>query len=83
MLETKTCESYAIISCMLGKAILMMLDYSYSMQSNVILAAITAAAIAQHYKKDYAVLAFNSGVCILKDIDETAGPEKGLRRLFA
>lgn len=65
------------------KAIVMMLDYSYSMQSNVILAAITAAAIAQHFKKDYAVLAFNSGVCILKDVDEPAGPEKVLKRLFA
>lgn len=65
------------------KAIVMMLDYSYSMQSNVILAAITAAAIAQHFKKDYAILAFNSGVCILKDIDESAGPEKVVKRLFA
>ena len=60
-----------------------MLDYSYSMQSNLILAAITAAAIAQHFKKDYAVLAFNSGVCILKEVDEVAGPETVLERLFA
>jgi MoxR-like ATPase len=65
------------------KAIVLMLDYSYSMQSNVILAGIIAAAIAQHFKKDYAVLAFNSGVCILKAIEESAGPEKVLRRLFA
>jgi MoxR-like ATPase len=65
------------------KAIVMMLDYSYSMQSNVILSAITAAAIAQHFKKDYAVLAFNSGVCILKDVNEPAGPAKVLKRLFA
>ena len=65
------------------KAIVLMLDYSYSMQSNVILAAIIAAAIAQHFKNDYAILAFNNGVCILKDVDETAGPEKVLRRLFA
>ena len=65
------------------KAVVMMLDYSYSMQSNIILAAIIAAAIAQHFKKDYAVLAFNSGVCILKEVDEPAGPEKVLERLFA
>jgi hypothetical protein len=65
------------------KAIVLMLDYSYSMQSNVILAAIIAAAIAQHFKKNYAILAFNSGVCMLKEIDESAGPEKVLRRLFA
>ncbi len=65
------------------KSVVLMLDYSYSMQSNIILAAITAAAIAQHFKKDYAVLAFNSGVCILKEVDESAGPEKVLERLFA
>jgi MoxR-like ATPase len=65
------------------KAVVMMLDYSYSMQSNIILAAIIAAAIAQHFKKDYAVLAFNSGVCILKEVDEPAGPERVLERLFA
>ena len=64
------------------KAIVMMLDFSYSMQSNIILAAITAAAIAQHFKKDYGILAFNSGVCILKEVDEPAGPEKVLERLF-
>ena len=65
------------------KAVVMMLDFSYSMQSNIILAAITAAAIAQHFKKDYAILAFNSGVCILKEVGESAGPEKVLARLFA
>ena len=65
------------------KAVVMMLDFSYSMQSNIILAAITAAAIAQHFKKDYGILAFNSGVCILKEVDESTGPEKILERLFA
>jgi hypothetical protein len=65
------------------KAFVMMLDYSYSMQSKTILAAITAAAIAQHFKKDYAVLAFSSGVGILKEVDEAAGPEKVLARMFA
>jgi hypothetical protein len=65
------------------KAFVMMLDYSYSMQSKIILAAITAAAIAQHFKKDYAILAFNSGVGVLKDVAEPAGPEKVLQRLFA
>ena len=61
------------------KAVVMMLDFSYSMQSNIILAAITAAAIAQHFKKDYGILAFNSGVCILKEVDESTGPEKILK----
>lgn len=65
------------------KAFVMMLDYSYSMKDKLILAAITAAAIAQHFKKDCAILAFNSGVGVLKNVDEPAGPEKVLRRLFA
>ncbi|UCF92396.1 MAG: AAA family ATPase [Desulfobacterales bacterium] len=65
------------------KAFVMMLDYSYSMQSQIIFAAITAAAIAQHFKKDYAILAFNSGVGVLKEVHESAGPEKVLQRLFA
>ena len=43
------------------KAFVMMLDCSYSMKNKIILAAITAAAIAQHFKKDYAILAFNKG----------------------
>jgi hypothetical protein len=65
------------------RAFIMMLDYSYSMQGNIILAAITAAAIAQHFKKHYAILAFNSGVGVLKNVDEKVGPEKVLQRLFA
>ena len=65
------------------RAFVMMLDYSYSMKSKIILVAITAAAIAQHFKKDYAILAFNSGVGVLKDVDESAGPQKVLQRLFA
>ena len=65
------------------KAFVMMLDYSFSMKSKIILAAITVAAIAQHFKKDYAILAFNSGVGVLKDVAEPAGPEKVLQRLFA
>ena len=65
------------------QAFVMMLDFSYSMQSKVILAAITAAAIAQHFKKDYAVLAFSNGISVLREVDERAGPEKVLERLFA
>jgi hypothetical protein len=65
------------------QAFVMMLDYSYSMQSQIILAAITAAAIAQHFKTDYAILAFSSGVGVLKEINESAGPETVLKRLFS
>jgi len=65
------------------QAFVMMLDFSYSMQSKVILSAITAAAIAQHFKRDYAVLAFSNGISVLREVDERAGPEKVLERLFA
>jgi hypothetical protein len=64
------------------QAFVMMLDYSYSMQNKVILSAITAAAIAQHFKRDYAVLAFSNGVSVLREVEERAGPEKVLERLF-
>ena len=66
------------------KAFVMMFDHSYSMKGmKIILAAITAAAIAQHFKKDYAVLAFCNKVTVLKAIDESTGPEEVLERLFA
>jgi len=66
------------------KAFVIMLDHSYSMKGiKVILAAITAAAIAQHFKRDYAILAFSNRVTILKGIDDSTGPETVLERLFA
>jgi MoxR-like ATPase len=65
-------------------AFVMMFDHSYSMKGiKIILAAITAAAIAQHFKRDYAVLAFSNKVTPLKAIDEPTGPQKVLERLFA
>ncbi|MBC8440053.1 MAG: VWA domain-containing protein [Deltaproteobacteria bacterium] len=65
-------------------AFVMMFDHSYSMKGmKIILAAITAAAIAQHFKKDYGVLAFSNQVTVLKAIDEPTGPEEVLKRLFA
>ncbi|MBL7178107.1 MAG: VWA domain-containing protein [Desulfobacteraceae bacterium] len=75
-----------LVSCVRHRerqAFVMMLDFSYSMQRKVILSAITAAAIAQHFKRDYAVLAFSNGVSILREVDERAGPENVLERLFA
>jgi hypothetical protein len=66
------------------KAFSVMLDSSYSMRGmKVILAAITAASIAQHFKNDYAVLSFNHTVSVLKAIDESTGPDRVLERLFA
>jgi hypothetical protein len=65
-------------------AFVMMLDHSYSMKGfKIILAAITAAAIAQHFKQDYAVLAFSNSVAVLKGIADSTGPEEVLERLFA
>jgi hypothetical protein len=65
-------------------AFVMMFDHSYSMKGmKIILAAITAAAIAQHFKKDYGILAFNNQVTLLKDIDSSTGPETVLQRLFS
>lgn len=66
------------------KAFVMMFDHSYSMKGlKIILAAITAASIAQHFKRDYAVLAFSNMVSVLKAVDEPTGPEEVLERLFA
>ena len=53
----------------------MLLDHSYSMKGiKIILAAITAAAIAYHFKQDYAILAFSNRVSVLKGIDDALGP---------
>jgi hypothetical protein len=65
-------------------AFVMMFDHSYSMKGlKIILAAITAASIAQHFKEDYAILAFSNKVSVLKGVDEARGPEEVLKRLFA
>ena len=66
------------------RAFVMMFDHSYSMKGlKIILAAITAASIAQHFKTDYAVLAFSNRVSVLRGIAEPTGPEEVLERLFA
>jgi len=66
------------------RAFVIMLDHSYSMKGlKVILAAITAAAIAHHFKRDYAILAFNNRVSVLKGIEDKTGPEEVLEKLFA
>jgi uncharacterized protein with von Willebrand factor type A (vWA) domain len=66
------------------KAFSVMLDSSYSMRGmKVILAAITAASISQHFKRDFAVLSFNHKVSVLKAIDENTGPDGVLEKLFA
>lgn len=65
-------------------AFVIMLDHSYSMKGlKVILAAITAASIAQHFKKDYGILSFSNRVSVLKGVNDKMGPEMVLERLFA
>ena len=66
------------------KAFVVMLDHSYSMRGmKIILAAVTAAAIARHFKRDYAILAFNNRVTVLKGLNDNIGPERVLEKLFA
>lgn len=65
-------------------AFVIMLDHSYSMRGiKVVLAAITAASIAQHFKRDYAIMAFSNRVSVLKGVDENLGPERVLEKLFS
>lgn len=65
-------------------AFVIMLDHSYSMKGlKVVLAAITAAAIAHHFKRDYAILAFNNRISVLKGIEDKTGPEEVLEKLFS
>lgn len=66
------------------KAFVVMLDHSFSMKGiKIMLAAVTAATIAQHFKRDYAILAFSNRVTVLKGINENKGPEAVLEKLFA
>jgi len=65
------------------RAFIMLIDRSYSMRGlKIVLAAITAAAIAMRYRKDYAIFAFSRAVEPLKKIDEQICPEEVLYRLF-
>lgn len=65
-------------------AFVVILDHSYSMKGlKIILAAITAAAISQHFKRDYAILTFSNSVSVVKGIDDNVGPDIVLERLFA
>lgn len=57
---------------------------SYSMRGmKIILAAVTTASIAQHFKQDYVTLSFNDIVTVLKRNDDSTGPDRVLERLFA
>jgi gas vesicle protein GvpN len=57
------------------KACVVMLDHSYSMRGiKVSMAALTAAAIALHFKQDYGVVAFSTNARILKGLTQYRPP---------
>jgi hypothetical protein len=57
------------------------LDSGYAMRGmKIILATITVASIAQHFKQDYPVLSFNDIVFVLKGIYDNTGPDDVLER---
>lgn len=61
----------------------MMFDHSYSMRGpKIILAALTAAAIAIHFKKNYGVIAFSTDVETVKAVDDTMHYEVLLDKVF-
>jgi len=65
------------------RAFVIMLDHSYSMRGlKVILAAVTAASVAHHFKKDYALISFNNKITVLKALEENLGPEQILEKIF-
>ncbi len=66
-----------------GIAFVVIIDHSYSMRGlKIFLAAITAATIAFHFKRDYAVMAFSSEVSVIKALRENVSPEVVLKKLF-
>jgi Mg-chelatase subunit ChlD len=61
----------------------LMFDHSYSMRGpKMVLAALTAAAIAIYFKRSYGVIAFSSDVELLKPVDEKVHHEVVLDRVF-
>ena len=57
------------------KACMVILDHSYSMKGvKICMAALTAAAIALHFKQDYGVVVFNTNARILKGINRYKPP---------
>jgi hypothetical protein len=58
-------------------------DHSYSMRGpKMVLAALTAAAIAIYFRKNYSVITFSSDVKVLKDLNENVHHEVVLDRVF-
>ncbi|MCZ7661542.1 MAG: VWA domain-containing protein [Thermoleophilia bacterium] len=61
----------------------MMFDHSYSMRGpKIVLAALTAAAIAIYFKENYGVVAFSTDVEVVKGVSEKVHYEVLLDRIF-
>ncbi len=59
------------------KACVVMLDHSYSMKGlKISMAALTAAAIALHFKQDYGIVAFSTNARILKGLNQYKPPAR-------
>jgi gas vesicle protein GvpN len=57
------------------KACVVMLDHSYSMRGpKIAMAALTAATIALHFKRDYGIVVFSTNARILKGIHHSRSP---------
>lgn len=64
-------------------AFMLMLDRSYSMRGvKIVRAAIAAAAIALHYRKDYGILCFSTAPLVLKGLHAGQNPEVLIERIF-
>ena len=65
------------------RAFVLMLDRSYSMRGvKIVRAAIAAAAVALHYRKDYGIIYFSTAALILKGINSGQIPEVLIEKIF-
>ncbi|HAP31481.1 MAG TPA: hypothetical protein DCQ14_00265 [Firmicutes bacterium] len=65
------------------RAFMLMLDRSYSMRGiKIVRAAIAAAAVALHYRKDYGIIYFSTFPLLLKGINSGQTPELLIEKIF-
>lgn len=65
------------------RAFMLMLDRSYSMRGiKIVRAAIAAAAVALHYRKDYGIICFSTAPLVLKGIYSGQKPETLIEKIF-
>lgn len=65
------------------RAFMLMLDRSYSMRGiKIVRAAIAAAAVALHYRKDYGIICFSTTPLLLKGMNSGQPPELLIEKIF-